>query len=113
MSAMDQQPTAFWYPTPETIEKAQVTRLAAGLGLDGFDQLRAFSVEHPDRYWRYMMSALPIRWSKPYQDYVDLSEGAPFPKWFVGGELNWIDTIFESGYPPDRMAVIAETESGN
>jgi acetyl-CoA synthetase len=110
---MDQQPTAFWYPTPETIEKAQVTRLAAGLGLDGFDQLRAFSVEHPDRYWRYMMSALPIRWSKPYQDYVDLSEGAPFPKWFVGGELNWIDTIFESGYPPDRMAVIAETESGN
>ncbi len=36
--------------------------------------------------------------------------GAPFPRWFTGGELNWVDTVF--AHEPGRVAVIAETEAG-
>ncbi len=113
LSRMYQKFIPFWHPSAEVVERAHVTGLANGLGLAGFDQLCAFAAEHPDRYWRHLMDALPIVWSKPYRDYVDLTDGAPFPRWFVGGELNWIDTVFSPGHRPDRAAVIAENEAGH
>ncbi len=110
---MDQQPAPFWRPDRETMDRAQASRLARELGLGGFDDLCAFAANHPDRYWRALMTALPIVWSKPYRDYVDLTDGAPFPKWFVGGELNWTDTVFAPAHPQGRAAVIAENEAGH
>lgn len=110
---MDQQPAPFWRPDPDTMEWAQASRLAVDLGLGGFDELCAFAADHPDRYWQGLMTALPIVWSKPYRDYVDLTDGVPFPKWFVGGELNWTDTVFAPAHPEDRAAVIAENEAGH
>ncbi len=37
-------------------------------------------------------------------------DSPPFPRWFPGGELNWLDTVF--AHAPDRLAVVAETEAG-
>ena len=82
-------------------------------GLPGFDELWAFAAEHPDQYWHALMTALPIVWSRPYRDYVDLTDGPPFPKWFVGGELNWTDTVFAPSHAQDSPAVIAENEAGH
>ena len=113
MSSMDQQPVPFWHPDPDTMERALASRLARDLGLSGFDELCTFATDHPDRYWQGLMRALPIVWSKPYRDYVDLTAGAPFPKWFVGGELNWTDTVFAPAHPRDHPAVIAENEAGH
>ena len=113
MSRMDQQPAPFWRPGRDTMERAHASRLVRELGLAGFDELCAFATDHPDRYWSALMTALPIIWSKPYRDYVDLTDGPPFPRWFVGGELNWTDTVFASGHPDDRPAVIAENEAGH
>jgi len=110
---MELQPAPFWHPDRETIGEAQASRLAVELGCGGFDEMWTLAANHPDRYWRGLMSALPIIWSKPHTEYVDLSEGAPFPKWFVGGELNWTDTVFASGHSQDRAAVIAENEAGH
>ncbi|GAC1339049.1 MAG: AMP-binding protein [Acetobacteraceae bacterium] len=112
-SRMDRHTTPFWYPDRGTMERAQASRLAGALGLADYDALCAFAADHPDRYWRALMEALPIVWSKPYRDYVDLTDGPQFPKWFVGGELNWTDTVFAPGHPDDRPAVIAETEAGH
>jgi acetyl-CoA synthetase len=102
----------FWRPSAEVLAKAQATRIADGLGLPGFTALRAFSIEHPDRYWQHLMGALDIVWSEPYRTYMDLADGAPFPKWFLGGALNWTDTVFGPTHPPDRLAVVGETEAG-
>ncbi len=100
----------FWTPSPEVLAGAQVTRLVQHLGVRDFDELCLFSREHPDRYWRAVTEALGIVWSTPYDTYVDLSAGAPFPRWFTGGKLNWVDTVF--AHEPGRLAVIAETEAG-
>ena len=110
---MDQQSAPFWRPDRDTMERAHASRLVRELGLAGFDELCAFAADHPDRYWSALMTALPIVWSKPYRDYVDLTDGPPFPRWFVGGELNWTDTVFAAGHPDDRPAVIAENEAGH
>jgi len=69
-------------------------------------------VAQPGTYWRCVNDFLDIQWSRPYRDYVDLSDGPEFPRWFPGGELNWIDTIFNPARPQDRLAIIGETEAG-
>jgi acetyl-CoA synthetase len=54
-------------------------------------------------------------WSKDYTEFADFSAGKEFPKWFVGGKLNWTETIFRWAKDPataSRKAVVTETEDG-
>lgn len=112
MAPITQTPAPFWRPSDDVVARAYVTHLATSLGLNSFGALWAYSIARPDDYWRGVNAFLGIRWSRPYQDYVDLSDGPEFPRWFVGGELNWIDTIFAPDRQQHRIAVVAETEAG-
>ena len=102
---------AAWVPPPELVARAQVTRLARELGCADFPAMYRVSVERPDAYWRHLIGFLRIAWSRPPAGYVDLPEGPPFPNWFPGGELNWVDTVLGWGrdygdVPPLRGVVI-------
>jgi len=101
-----------WRPTPAIAKKANVTKLAQRLGVDGVDALYDLSLSDPETYWREVNGFCGVHWSRQYQSYCDLSRGAPFPSWFVGGELNWVDTILEDAEAKDRFAVVAEREDG-
>ena len=102
-----------WQPTAEYIERAQVTALSRRLGVGDIDALYDLSLAEPERYWRTVNDFCGIRWSRPYARYCDMSRGAPFPSWFVGGELNWVDTILDNAEAADRPAIIAEREDGS
>jgi len=102
-----------WHPHKELIEKAQLTKLAQRLGVDGYYALYDLSLRDPDTYWREINRFCGIRWSRDYQRYCDLSRGAPLPSWFVGGELNWVDTILDGAGRAERPAIIAERENGS
>lgn len=102
-----------WRPTADYIERAQVTALSKRLGATDIDALYDVSLAEPERYWREVTSFCNIRWSRDYDRYCDLSRGAPFPAWFVGGELNWVDTILDNPEWAARTAIIAEREDGS
>jgi acetyl-CoA synthetase len=105
-----------WYPRPEDLTDSNVVRLINELRLENYDALYRFSIESPAEYWRAVCKLCGVVWSKDYSDLVDLSRGKEFPRWFLGGELNWIDTVFARAGDPvcaTRVAVIAETESGD
>lgn len=102
-----------WQPTADYIDRAQVTALSKRLGAKDSDALYELSLAEPERYWREVTSFCNIRWSRDYDHYCDLSRGAPFPAWFVGGELNWVDTILDNPDWAARTAVIAEREDGS
>lgn len=102
-----------WRPAPSDIERAQVTALAKRLGVFDFDALYELSLREPDIYWREVVRFCGVRWSRDYERYCDLSRGAPFPTWFVGGELNWVDMILENADASDRTAIVAERETGS
>ncbi|MFG1204649.1 AMP-binding protein [Xanthobacter aminoxidans] len=102
-----------WQPTAEYIEGAQVTALSRRLGVGDIDALYDLSLAEPERYWRAVNDFCGIRWSRPYTRYCDMSRGAPFPSWFVGGELNWVDTILDNAEAADRPAIVAEREDGS
>jgi len=104
-----------WLASSEIIEQAEVTRLIRQTGLADYDTLYQFSIEKPDAYWREVNRFLNIKWCQEPSGYVDLSEGMPLPRWFPGGRLNWVNTIFTHAQDPNRRdqpAIIAESESG-
>src|SRR5882757_3325510 len=84
-----------WYPRPDDLTNSNVARLVRELGLENYDALYRFSIDEPAGYWRAVSRFCGVVWAKPYSKFVDLSRGKEFPRWFVGGELNWTDTVFD------------------
>ncbi|CAH1695345.1 MULTISPECIES: AMP-binding protein [unclassified Chelatococcus] len=104
-----------WYPSAEQIARANVTEIMGLLGADSYERLYETSIAEPDRYWSAISAYCDLKWTKPYSQLVDFSAGREFPKWFLGGQLNWADTIFSWAKNPEtseRTAVIAEREDG-
>ncbi|MEI6113208.1 MAG: AMP-binding protein [Burkholderiales bacterium] len=102
-----------WQPRPEDLTDSNIARLMQELGFADYDDLLRFSIEHPDQYWRVVNKFCGIVWSRDYDQYIDTSRGIEFPRWFVGGELNWVDTVLRWADHPDtanRPAIIAERE---
>jgi len=104
-----------WTPSAKDIESAKVTELGRLLGVSDYDALYRLSIDDPERYWRTVTDYCGIVWQRPYDRLVDLSDGVEFPRWFVGGELNWVDSILARADDPnlrDRPAIVAEHEDG-
>jgi acetyl-CoA synthetase len=77
-----------WTPTPEVVERANVTRLARRLGCSGFHELHRVSVEEPERFWPVVVEDLELEFSTPWDEVLDVSRGIEWARWFVGGRLN-------------------------
>ncbi len=104
-----------WIPTADDIATAHVSALAARLGMKDYDQLLAFSNQKPDEYWKAVIDFCGMVWDVPYDQYIDASKGQPFPKWFPGGQLNWVKSALRWANDPltaSRSAVVAEKEGG-
>jgi acetyl-CoA synthetase len=105
-----------WWPTAQRIASAQVTALARRMGVEDFDALLDLSLRDPGAYWEKALEFLGIVWRTKPSAYVDLSRGPEFPRWFPGGQLNWVESILRFGDDPafaDRMAIVAERENGD
>ena len=102
-----------WQPRPEDLTDSNIARLMQELGFADYEDLFRFSIDHPDQYWRVVNKFCGIVWSRDYDQYIDTSRGIEFPRWFVGGELNWVDTVLRWADHPDtanRPAIVAERE---
>ncbi len=105
-----------WEPTPEYVERANVTRLMRSHGIDSIDELRRRSVDDVSWYWDAAVRDLDIRFKTPYSKVLDTSAGVPWAKWFIDGRVNiatacvdrWADDPERAEWP----AVIAESETG-
>ena len=105
-----------WQPRTEDLQHSNVALFMRQLGFDDYDAFYQFSIEHPDRYWRAFNDFNGTVWSRDYDAYVDESRGAPFARWFAGGELNWVDMVMRwADHPATRnqAAIVAERESGS
>ena len=104
-----------WEPTREQIGSANVTRLMRAHGIGDFHELVRRSQEDIEWYWDAAVKDLGIDFSTPYEDVVDLSEGIPFARWFVGGRVNLVYNTVDRHAASSRggsPALIWEGESG-
>lgn len=104
-----------WTPRETDLASSCVAGMIRAAGCRDFDEMRRFSIERPDAYWRLMTARLGVVWRKDYGSLCDTSRGEEFPRWFIGGALNWTDMVLRRADDPgfaDKPAIIAENEAG-
>src|SRR5437763_1067966 len=101
-----------WEPTPEYVERANVTRLMRAHGIETIDELRRRSVEDVEWYWDAAVKDLGIEFHAPYGRVLEVSRGIPWATWFEGGRVNLVTNCVDrwAGRPEtrDQVALIGE-----
>jgi acetyl-CoA synthetase len=104
-----------WYPTPELIAQSNLQRFINKHALGSYDELMQKSTTDIAWFWDTVLRDLEIQFYKPYSRVVDLSEGKPWARWCVDGEMNIVHNMLDkyAGTPTDeRIAIKSETEDG-
>jgi len=81
-------PDYVWEPTPEYIERANVTRLMRKLGIDDYRELVERSQHDLEWFWEAAIEDVGIEFFEPYDRLLDASKGPQWPLWFLGGRIN-------------------------
>src|SRR6188472_4474125 len=89
INLLEHQPIA-WTPTPDVIERAQLTKFMRQVGVSTWDELYQFSIRDVERFTEEVLKFLDIKFDPPYDKLLDTSDGIAFPKWLsaVGSEAD-------------------------
>src|SRR5919199_910057 len=105
-----------WEPTPEYVERANVTRLMRAHDIATIGELRRRSVEDVEWYWDAAVKDLGLEFSTPYERVLDTSNGIPWATWFTGGRVNLVhncvDRWADRAETRDQVALIGDSETG-
>jgi acetyl-CoA synthetase len=104
-----------WTPSQEMIDQSNMVDFMRACGVPDFETLSRRSVEEPEWYWDALITYADIRFYKPYDKVVDLSGGAPWAKWCVGGTSNVVLNCLDKhmGTPLEgKEAAVWEAEDG-
>src|SRR5438552_1780610 len=99
-----------WSPTQHYLARSRLRRLAEAHGHRDFAALYRWSIEDPDAFWRAVDRDLGLVWRRPYERVFDASRGLPWTTWWVGGRLNFVDSVLR--HDAARTAIIFEGEEG-
>ncbi len=104
-----------WQPTPEYTDNAALTRFMSEHGIADYETLLKAS-ENTAWFWDAFIQFANIEFYTPYSQIVDLTAGLPFPKWFIGSEINIAHNALDkwAANPATRndIALIWESEAG-
>ncbi len=78
---LEDQPIA-WTPTPDIIDRAQLTKFMRQVGVSTWDELYEFSIRDVERFTEEVLTFLDIKFDPPYEKLLDTSSGVEFPNWF-------------------------------
>ncbi len=100
-----------WRPDAATIERAQLTRFLAQVGLGSYAELEAKAAAAPAWFTGEWLRFLDLPWDRPYTQVMDCSRGIAWTRWCVDGEMN-IGTACLAKGPERQPAVVWEGEEG-
>ncbi len=111
---LEDQPIA-WTPTPDVIERAQLTKFMRQVGVSTWDELYAYSINDVEKFTEEVINFLDIKFDPPCEKLLDTTDGIEFPKWLSGAGLNITEMCLDR-WQTDEMknqpAVIWEGEEG-
>lgn len=79
---------AVWWPDPDTVENANLTRFMHALGVGSFAELNARAAADSTWFHEALIQYLNYQFYTPYERVLDLNQGLPFARWCVGGTTN-------------------------
>src|SRR6266550_964870 len=104
-----------WHPAPELVAQSNLQRFIQKHELGSYDELMQRSTTDIEWFWDAVLGDLDVQFYKPYSRVVDLSEGKPWARWCVDGEMNIVHNMLDkyAGTEIDnRLAIKSETEDG-
>jgi acetyl-CoA synthetase len=107
-------PVAF-RPDPAALAGTRVGRLMAKVGAPDLAALHAWSVADVARFWDVALEDLGLSWYRRPDRVLDLSQGLPWARWFVGGTTNIVLNALDRHVAAGRggvEALVAEREDG-
>lgn len=104
-SAAEKSPIV-WSPTPEAIERAQLTALIREVGatrgrpFDDYADFYRWSVEAPAAFWAAVWDSTGVIASVPYEVALENADAMPGARWFPGARLNFAENLlrFRDGH---------------
>jgi acetyl-CoA synthetase len=104
-----------WHPTPELIAQSNLQRFIEKHALGSYGELMRRSTTDIAWFWDTVLQDLDIRFYRPYSQVLDLTEGKPWARWCVDGEMNIVHNLLDkyAGTEIDsRLAIKSEIEDG-
>lgn len=88
----DQLSNFVFYPTKEQETSSNIHRFMKKHQLASLDDLCRKSIRDLNWFWDAVNDDIGVVWEKKYTIVSDFSNGNPWPKWFVDGKLNIINS---------------------
>lgn len=104
-----------WQPSEDFLQNSNVSRLMRRVGIDDPKELIRRSTSDTEWFWETIMDDMEIEWYRKFDRVMDMSEGFPWTKWFIGGEINIVQNCLDrhaAGDRRDRTAFIWEGDDG-
>lgn len=108
-------PEEIWRPTPEWVAGARMTAFVRRCGLHDLEAVQAKAEQDPAWFWEQVVADLGIDWYRAPAQTLDVSGGAPWPRWFRGALMNLAHDAVDKQVETHRRhkaAVVYEGEEG-
>ena len=104
-----------WEPSEEVIARSRLRRFMNQHGIETFRDLLKRADDDIEWFWDAAIKDIGIAFYRHYDKVVDLSDGKPWAKWWVGARMNIVQSCLDrhrdSEYH-DKLALIWEGEPG-
>ena len=105
-----------WEPSEEYLQRSRLLRFMRHHGITDYRDLLSRSTDDIAWFWDSIVrDELALEWFRPYDKVLEMSEGPAWPRWFVGGELNYVSNAVDrhaGGAAAQRRAIVWEGEEG-
>ena len=104
-----------WEASPDVLHATTLSRFLREHQLADFDALLKKADAEPHWFWDALLCFFNIRFSRPYTQILDTSDGIAWPQWCVGGETNLVLNCLDRHRDTptwQKTAIIWEGENG-
>ncbi len=107
------QPVA-WRPDAERLARSRALAFARAHGLETWEEIADRAAADPAWFWGAVADELGIVWSRRYDAVLDLAGGPAWPRWYVGGRMNYVVTAVDRYLTEraDDVALVWEGDDG-
>jgi acetyl-CoA synthetase len=113
--AKDDDQAVSWTPSEVQEKRSRLRRFMTTQGNATLQDHLEWASADIGRYWGAVTDDLGLTWRRPYEQVVDLTNGAPWAKWFPGGGYNYVvDALDRQANGPGRnkLAIVWEGDGG-
>src|SRR3979411_1006087 len=105
-----------WEPGPEVIARSRLKRFMDQHGIESFPELLKRAEEDIEWFWDAAIKGIHIAFYRHYDKVVDLSQGNPWAKWWIGARMNIVQSCLDrhrDSESRDKLAIVWEGEPGD